>query len=45
METRKEKLKGKRELILNMSTDGTVEELAPKFKHPNKCSELNKQFL
>lgn len=45
MGTRKEEWKGKRELILNISADGTVEKLAPKFKHPNKWSELNKQFL
>lgn len=36
--------KGKKELVLNVSTDGTVEELAPKFKLPKKWSELNKQF-
>lgn len=45
MGTRKEEWKGKRELILNISADGTVEKLAPKFKHPNKWSEFIKNQI
>lgn len=37
---RKMEKEKKRELTLNISTDGTVEKLAPKFEHPNKLNEF-----